>query len=682
VKNLLKRSNFILIALFLVVFNINLAQSHQSSTQVAADTLVVDSLNAHASSFRYTNLDSLDLYAHQAYDLANELSYIPGLVEATRLKLVTLLVNGSYTEAIGLLYNKKLKIEDSSYIREKAIIDYFLGVIYNASGDFSAGLPYLLNALEIFQNINDKSYELQCLNNLGVCYIRLEKFEEALDIFLKLESIENDQNPGFITTLAVNLAYSYYGIGNYPKAHEVLKNFFDLPADQVNERGYGFAYFILGEVYVKQGKIAEAIDAFNSSISTFEKFKSHNDKVEPLIGLALVYHEMNDNKNARIQSDQALTIAKKSGILALQKQALHTSYTILKAQKKYDEAVEVQEQYQAVVDSIVTTLQSKEMGRLTAQYDFNQERNELLLEQKEAELKSQNLQNRQRLVINVSVIIILSVVGLLVLIYRSYQLKIRSNEALRTKNKEIEIHRDKLEEINKVKNKLLSIIGHDLRSPINSLNGLLYLVKNKMANNEELETVLPSLIDNFDQTNDLLNNLLSWTTSQMEGYTLNFKNFNIKDVLVDVLAHAKYRIEEKSIDYNIEGESSMVYGEQDMIKIVCQNLIGNAIKFCNPGDTIQINIIVSDKIWVHIKDTGVGISEEKIKRLLKESKFSSTDGTQKEKGSGLGLTISKDFLMTNNSKLQIESSKNEGSTFFFSLPKASQETIEKKPLVV
>ena len=126
----------------------------------------------------------------------------------------------------------------------------------------------------------------------------------------------------------------------------------------------------------------------------------------------------------------------------------------------------------------------------------------------------------------------------------------------------------------------------------------------------------------------------------------------------------------------------MVYGEQDMIKIVCQNLIGNAIKFCNPGDTIQINIIVSDKIWVHIKDTGVGISEEKIKRLLKESKFSSTDGTQKEKGSGLGLTISKDFLMTNNSKLQIESSKNEGSTFFFSLPKASQETIEKKPLVV
>lgn len=670
-KTIFKNSIFLLITLHFVVFKINLALSQKSTHEVVADTLVVDSLNTLSGSFRYTNLDSMDLYAREAYKIANELEYIPGLIEATRLKTVTLVVNGKYSEATELLFDKKLKIENTSYVKEKAIIDYYLGIIYNASGDFRAGLPYLLNALEIFRKLNDKSYELQSLNNIGACYIRLGKFQNALDIFLELNAMENDRNPGLVTTLAVNLAYSYYGIGNYSKAHQVLRDFFSLPEDQINERGYGFAYFKLGEVYVKQNNIPQAISAFNSSIATFEKFKSHNDKVEPLIGLAKVYIEKKDFQNASLYTNQAVELSKESGILSLQKLALNTSYKILKGQNKYYEALIVHEDYEAVVDSLVTTQQSAEMGRITAQYEFNQERNKLLLDQKEAEFKSQELQNRQRLTINVSVIILLAVVILLVFFYRGYKLKMRINEALTVKNSEIRTQRDELRETNKIKNKLFSIIGHDLRTPISSLHGLLYLVKNKMANKEDIETVIPSLIDNFDHTSDLLNNLLSWTTSQMEGYTLDFKNFDVKDVLESVLENSKFRLEEKSIEYHIEGEGILVYGEQNMVEIVCQNLLGNAIKFCESGDTIHIKISASDEVCVNIIDSGIGISQEKIQSLLKGTTFSSTEGTQNEKGSGLGLTICKDFLTKNNSKLQIESNESEGSTFSFCLPKAS-----------
>lgn len=670
-KTFFKRSNFSLTAILLVVSQIGLAQSSNRDNQVIADTIVVDSLNALSGSFRYTNLDSMDLYAQEAYKMASELEYIPGLVEAARLKTVTLAVNGNYSDAIELLFNKKLKIENTSYIKEKAIVDYYLGVIYNASGDYRAGLPYLLNALESFKNLNEKSYELQSLNNIGVCYIRLEKFQDALEIFLEIEASDNDSNPGLITTLAVNLSYCYYGIGDYSRAKKILQDLFSLPKNQVNERGYGFAYFKLGEVHVKQHNISKAIDAFNSSISVFEKFKSHNDKVEPLIGLANLYIKNNEYESAKIYTNQAVKLSKESGILTLQKLALNTSYKILKAKKKYKEALKVHEEYEVVVDSLVSSRQSAEMGRLTAQYKFNQQRNDLLLEQKEAELKNKEVQNRQRLTINVSIIIILAIFILLSFIYRGYKLKIKSNETLTAKNEEIKTQRDKLEQTNKIKNKLFSIIGHDLRSPISTLNGLLYLAKNKMANKEDLETVLPSLIDNFDHTSNLLNNLLSWTTSQMEGYTLDFKNFDIKDVLVSVLDNSKYSLEEKSITNTIEGEGSLVYGEKNMIEIVCQNLLGNAIKFCESSDTIHLKISVSDKVCISIRDSGIGITQERVKSLLNESTFSSTEGTQNEKGSGLGLTICKDFLLKNNSKLQIESVENEGSTFFFYLPKAS-----------
>ncbi|MEM6525154.1 MAG: tetratricopeptide repeat protein [Bacteroidota bacterium] len=655
--------------LFLGFAQIGLAQSESKGPEGTQP--FIDSLNIRAAGFRYSNLDSMNLYAQKAHSLALELDYKPGLVESSRLLVITMLIKGEYPKVSKFLFDIKLKVEHTSLKKEKAVLDHYLGITFNASGNYRAGLPFLLDALEIFRSLNDSDYVMRSLNNIGVCYIRMKQFPEALEIFQEIESLDQKPDPGTRTTLAVNLAYCYYGVGKYDQAEKVLLDFFALPPAQINERGYGFAYFKLGEVYLKKGDLKKAIQTFNFSLATFDRFQSSNDKVEPLVGLAQVYIEVLDYESANSYADQALTIAKASGNLDNQKLALRTSYEIHKDEGNYKKALQVHEEYKAVVDSLAATQQTAEMGRISAQYEFNQQRNALILEQKEKELVNQRVLSNQKLAIDITLIVIIAIVILLFFIYRSYTIKVKSNRLLTEKNREIEHQRDQLEQSNRIKNKLFSIIAHDLRSPINSLDGLLHLVRNKMSNNEDLETVLPQLINSFDHSSDILNNLLNWATSQMEGYTLELKSFDIKELLQTVVENHKVRLDEKEIIYSIDGENILVHAEPDMIRIVCRNLLNNAIKYCDSGDHIAVKIEVDQSVCVKVTDSGAGMSNDKVYNLLNENTFSSTLGTNNEKGSGLGLMICKDLLIKNNSRLEISSSKGEGSTFSFYLPKTS-----------
>lgn len=647
-------------------------QSNNNKNFSIQDSVLIDSLNARALSYRYINLDSVEFYANKSFKIALNLNYIKGRVEAVRLLSVVYVYTGKFSKGIELLFKEKLKLEDDSY-DEITTIDYTIGLTYSASGNYKAGLPFLNRSVERFRELKKKDDLLQCLNNIGVCYIRLNQFDKALDIFKEIDSRYTEPSASLITTLMVNFGYCYYGLGEYDSAKMVLDEFFAMPKDSIDERGYGFAYFKLGEVYVKEGDTKKAIDAFKSSIDVFDRFKTHPDKVEAYNGLAQLNLGTNNYLEALRNADEAVKIAQESGILLFQKSALETRYQILKKQNKFQLALEDFERFKNISDSLIETQQSAEMGRITAQYGFDQQRNQLLLEQKEAELKNQEILNQQQLTIQVSIVVILAIIILMAVIYRGYALKIRSNKILTEKNNEIQQQRDKLDETNKVKNKLLSIIGHDLKAPLSSLNGLLNLIKNKIANAEDLETILPKLIENFDTTSNLLNNLLNWTRSQMEGYTLEFEVFDIHELVTKALDNAKFRMEDKGITYEVQGDSTLVFAEEHMIEIVCQNLIANAIKFSEADSKIKITIVVDEEVCLSFKDSGIGISQDRINFLIDNSTFSSTVGTNNERGSGLGLIICKDFLEKNNSKLSITSEEKKGSTFSFCLPRPADQ---------
>jgi signal transduction histidine kinase len=231
-----------------------------------------------------------------------------------------------------------------------------------------------------------------------------------------------------------------------------------------------------------------------------------------------------------------------------------------------------------------------------------------------------------------------------------------------------------LEEVNQVKDKLFSIVSHDLKDSISSIKAFLDLLKEDSISKEEFRELIPELSENADNASQLLFNLLNWSKSQLQSLEPKPELFNIQDVFHTKMALVEQKVEDKKIVLIDESQRDFVYADRSMIEIVIQNLITNAVKFSRTGDVITIsNQDVNGKALICVEDTGVGISSENIDKLFNANKNFTTVGTKNEKGTGLGLTIAKDLVELNNGKIWVESAVNVGSKFFIELPKAAPQ---------
>ncbi len=232
-------------------------------------------------------------------------------------------------------------------------------------------------------------------------------------------------------------------------------------------------------------------------------------------------------------------------------------------------------------------------------------------------------------------------------------------------------YEERLESLNKLKDKLFSIISHDLRSPLISLMDLLSMTNDGMISDEELKEFLPQLQKNVGYTSTLLENLLQWSKSQLQNERVRPAMLDMKKISHSMLDSFRDRADDKGITLtNDIRESAEVFADPDMVNAVCRNLLSNAIKFCSDGDEIRVSGEVSgDYTTICIADTGVGIPEADLKRLFKADTFTKR-GTNDEQGTGLGLLLAKDFIEKNHGRIWVESRYGEGSSFYFSLPKA------------
>ena len=228
-----------------------------------------------------------------------------------------------------------------------------------------------------------------------------------------------------------------------------------------------------------------------------------------------------------------------------------------------------------------------------------------------------------------------------------------------------------LENVNNVKDKLFSIVSHDLKDSLSSINGFIDLLKDGSLTREEFYDLIPELSENANNASLLLFNLLNWSKSQMHSLEPKPTLFDIQEVFEDKVKLIEQRMENKGIKLINHSIRDFAYADKSMFEIVIQNLLANALKFCKKGDTITIsNHINNGTCTISIADTGVGISRKNQEKLFKDSAFT-TVGTNDEKGTGLGLSICKELVELNNGEIWVESTLNVGSTFYVQLPKSS-----------
>lgn len=245
-----------------------------------------------------------------------------------------------------------------------------------------------------------------------------------------------------------------------------------------------------------------------------------------------------------------------------------------------------------------------------------------------------------------------------------------NNSILQQNNYEIQKQAEELDQLNSLKNKLFSVISHDLKAPMYALRNLFDDMQKQDMPAEEIKELIPDVKNDLNYTVSLMDNLLQWAKSQMQAHTVNAGPINVKQTIDDVLHILYLQAEAKKIHIEnraIDGFNA--WGDSDMISLVLRNLISNAIKFSPSGGQIHIGTFEQDSVTeIYVKDAGKGISQEEMKKIASQD-FYTSNGTAQEQGTGLGLMLCKEFLAKNNGHLRIQSEIGKGSIFSFTLPK-------------
>jgi len=250
---------------------------------------------------------------------------------------------------------------------------------------------------------------------------------------------------------------------------------------------------------------------------------------------------------------------------------------------------------------------------------------------------------------------------------RLLELKIRV-EALDDSYQLIQKQKEALERINRLKDRILAVLVHDLQSPLSALQGVLDLFDDQTFTPELAGQLIKSLRPNFKETHNQISSVLEWIALQNQGNRVSWESFPVEKVLEKSLAWVRELAAKKGIQLSCTSQSSLwIYSDDQIIELVLRNLLGNAIKFTVNGGRITLFASIENdtKIRLGVTDTGIGIDEIMIQKILDQNLRFSSLGTAREKGTGLGLMLCQTYLIEINTSLEVKSQPGEGSTFSF-----------------
>jgi len=227
-------------------------------------------------------------------------------------------------------------------------------------------------------------------------------------------------------------------------------------------------------------------------------------------------------------------------------------------------------------------------------------------------------------------------------------------------------------ELNADKDRFISILAHDLRSPFNGILGILELLIETIQENDIEYSILliNKVYDSAQKTFHLLEELIKWTQAQIGSLPFKPQEYLVKDIFLDVIDFVQPLAELKKINiFHYADEEMTVFADVNMLKTIIRNLISNSIKFTDPYGQIDIYAIrVPSHLQITVEDSGIGMQPEQIEQLFDISSVNTLSGTEEEKGSGLGLIICKELTEKHNGKIYVESEIGKGSRFNILLP--------------
>jgi len=380
-----------------------------------------------------------------------------------------------------------------------------------------------------------------------------------------------------------------------------------------------------------KGDTKTAIKYHKHALKKSEEYSLPEYQARSLINIAGILK--NDSAGESLEYlRKALDIAEQINSHELRANIFLAMSGIYKQQENYREALNALSEHQKLLSRTFASNQAKELAHIEAEGRRKLERYTYLI---------------------IIIFVILSALLLAAYYFRTAKL-----------NKD-------LQSSNKIKDKLFSIIGHDLRGPASGIMGALEIIDSGILSNEEEREIIRLLKKQSLSFNDTLNTLLSWASTQLKGANTEMTHFDPRVMIQKSLDILEGQAREKNITFNVQAPDGLsVNADPNHIDFIIRNLLSNAIKFSHENSEIDISVKEEDKqIIIAILDHGIGIPEAKQKRFSVFSGMESTFGTKGEHGTGLGLMLSNEFIRENKGRIWLKSMENIGTTFFVALQK-------------
>lgn len=655
-------------------------------------------------------IDSSFVYYDKAILLSKKTNDLGHLSSGYTSKAYLYAMKNRIDECLDLLKNAKVILEQIPNSEYWVMYYQTHAYLSDLKSDYKNALVYTDSAITIVDKNNYKSYFTSSYFNKGVYSMRLSKYKEAIDSFFYiLEFLEKESITNNIENVHYMLGVNYENLQEYEKANL----YFEKCIQRVRKLENDYLLLLSYNRVVKSRrmlrKIPEAFNAIDSAIVLAEQFKDNGQLSDAYYKKGdMLLDEFHEGSEAEFFLEKAYNLATKAssskkmdnlmltlsiagmvkvnlfnknynkalkylklyenqtkidGILLNEKNLNYYYSEYYEGIGKSSKALMHYKKFDELKDSIASKETKLEIADLEKKYDTQKKELEILTLSQENNTKEKVIADSE-LKKNLFLVLSLILLGILIFLFVVYR-------TLNKQKKEIISAHDKLAEINKVKNKLFSIISHDLRSMIIPFQRagrvLKYHIEKKNYNtvvelSEELEK-------NSKGLSNMLDNLLNWSLEQMNGYSLNPEIISVQNEFKEILEVFDSQVKNKNNKTElIFDEDVNLLFDKGAFHVIFRNLINNAIKFTENGKIrIEFNKKNND-LSFKIMDNGIGIDEKRLKRLFELEKNDSNLGTKGEKGTGLGLGLVHKFVEINKGIIKVSSKLNMGTSFELTFP--------------
>lgn len=674
---------------------------------------------------------SLNLYISDLQLAEND--NFPGEICKLTLEIGKIYYNwGQYDTSFIYFKRAFLKAEmiNDKHLTSSALT--YIGKYYRVNGNFEEAMNNFKKALDIARSTNDYNQIAFTLNTEGKYYIGEGNLLSALQCYQEAYSVSENVNDKLLLAEVCNHLGGIYLLNNqYQKSLDLHRKALLLRDSMDNPEGKAKSYNNIGKAYLELNKPDSALLFFKQSLSLCEQTGYKKGLVKALTNLGKVLQKLNELNESEHYLLQAFAISNRAGyklgiaetsqslgdfyknkgsiekaisfyklsltclqhldfdeLLRINYQGLYECYN---TNDDYKNALHFHELLLETEKKLLNVENQRQLAMLQIAYNFERKEKDNQVLRKDNELKEMTIKRKSTLLWLI-VALLLSSILFCLYIYNRFYSKKKANQGLEDLNRKIINQNHTLETLNKElnnandeKDKIFSIIAHELRNPLYWFQNLAEVLSKKYhtMSPDKIQKTLSALDESSKNAFHLMDNLLHWSRSKLNRITPKKSNFLIHSAIMETIGMYETILKHKDINLKLDiTEKAIIHADEDLFNCIIRNLLTNAIKYTPANGTICIMNFENEKNHtIMVGDSGAGIPGYLVEKLFNSSEYVSIPGLMEEKGSGFGLKLCKEFVELHGGTIWLESQKDQGTQFFFTIPKILAQTLTNEQVL-